>query len=94
MEQMEVIRAHFGNKPIKINSGYRSPAHNKKIGGASGSLHKSAKANDFTIKGVAPKDVQAGVKELMRTGKIEKGGLGYYNSFTHYDIGRDRSWRG
>ena len=29
---LQILRDHLG-KSIKINSGYRSPAHNKKIGG-------------------------------------------------------------
>ena len=35
---LEPIRAHF-QKPIMITSGYRSPAHNKEIGGVSNSQH-------------------------------------------------------
>lgn len=34
----EPIREHLG-KPIKVNSGYRSPALNKRIGGATNSQH-------------------------------------------------------
>ena len=34
----EPIREHLG-KPIKVNSGYRSPALNKRIGGAVNSQH-------------------------------------------------------
>ena len=35
---LEEIRADFG-EPIYINSGYRSPEHNRKIGGAPNSFH-------------------------------------------------------
>jgi uncharacterized protein YcbK (DUF882 family) len=37
-EQLQILR-DFLNVPIKINSGYRSPAHNKKIGGVKNSIH-------------------------------------------------------
>src|SRR5690606_9510833 len=42
----EDIRRVCGNKPIRINSAYRSPAHNKKIGGARNSQHLHGRALD------------------------------------------------
>jgi GH24 family phage-related lysozyme (muramidase) len=36
---MEKARAQFGGKPVVITSGYRPPAINKLVGGASGSEH-------------------------------------------------------
>ena len=35
---LEEIRYEFG-KPIIVNSGYRSPEHNKSVGGAKNSYH-------------------------------------------------------
>lgn len=93
MEQLEVIRSHF-DAPVTIISGYRSPEHNKSIGGASHSMHLVAKASDITVKGYTPKEVQSGIKYLMDNNLIIKGGLGIYNSFTHYDTGKYRSWKG
>lgn len=48
---LEPARAHFG-KPIKISSGYRSPALNRAIGGSSSSDHCKGRAADFEISGV------------------------------------------
>lgn len=45
----EPIRAHVG-KPIKINSGFRSPAVNKRIGGAKNSQHVLGEAIDLDLK--------------------------------------------
>ena len=90
MDNLEVIREHFGY-PIKINSGYRTPDYNKKIGGAAKSQHLTASAADIRMN-VTPSKVQEGIKELMEEGKIKKGGLGIYANFTHYDIGKHRSW--
>jgi len=45
-ELFEQIRAHFG-KPIGISSFYRSPALNKKIGGAKNSQHILGEAIDI-----------------------------------------------
>lgn len=44
----EPIRAHVG-KPIRINSGFRSPAVNKRIGGAKNSQHVLGEAMDLDL---------------------------------------------
>ena len=44
----EPIREHLG-KPIKVNSGYRSPAVNKRIGGAKTSQHSIGEAIDLDL---------------------------------------------
>jgi uncharacterized protein YcbK (DUF882 family) len=92
-QNLEVIRAHFGNKPIKINSGYRSPAHNKKVNGKPGSLHMTGKAADFVITGFTPKQIAAELDKLIAAKKISQGGIGIYPNFTHYDIrGKKARW--
>ena len=45
IEKIEIVREEYG-KPIKVNSGYRCPAHNKAIGGAANSSHTSGMAGD------------------------------------------------
>ena len=92
MNVLEVVRAYFGGKQVIINSGYRTPEHNRKVGGVEDSLHKCAGAVDFTVVGVPPAQVQTGMEYLMITGQIPFGGLGKYNTFTHYDIGAPRTW--
>lgn len=82
---LQRIRDHFG-RPIIISSGYRCMAHNTQVGGASRSFHIQGMACDFTIKDVHPKTVQKEVAKLMTDGKLLNGGLGIYNTFTHYDI--------
>lgn len=44
----EPIRAHL-NAPIKVNSGYRSPSLNKRIGGAKNSQHVLGEAIDLDL---------------------------------------------
>lgn len=83
--QLQIIRNHIG-KPIRINSGYRSPAHNDAIGGASNSYHMKGMAADIVVSGMSPSDLAATITALMIEGKITKGGIGKYNSFVHYDI--------
>ena len=84
-EQMQKIRDLVGES-ITVNSGYRSPDYNKKIGGASKSQHLLGKACDFTVKGLTPYQVADQLEDLMQGGSIINGGLGEYDTFTHYDI--------
>jgi len=48
---LEPVRKYFG-KPVRIKSGFRSPALNKAIGGASTSQHMKGEAADIEIAGV------------------------------------------
>lgn len=84
-KNLQVLRDFVG-QPIKVNSGYRSPAHNKSIGGASKSQHVKGKAADIVIKGHKPEVVAEIIIELIKDGKMSQGGIGVYNTFTHYDI--------
>lgn len=44
---LEVLRCIAGNKPLRIVSGHRSPAHNAAVGGASASRHMVGDAADI-----------------------------------------------
>ena len=48
---LEILRSRAG-RPILINSGYRSPQLNKKIGGAAGSNHLTGCAVDIRVLGM------------------------------------------
>lgn len=49
---LEPVRAHF-NRPVKVNSGYRSPAVNAAVGSKPTSQHAKGEAVDFEIPGVS-----------------------------------------
>ena len=74
------------NSPIKINSAYRSLEHNASIGGTNSSQHLFAKAADIVVKGKTPAQVATMIKLLILEGKMKQGGIGVYDTFTHYDI--------
>lgn len=46
---LDPLRAMYG-RPIYVNSGYRSPEVNKKVGGAAKSMHLKGCAADITTK--------------------------------------------
>jgi uncharacterized protein YcbK (DUF882 family) len=82
---LQVLRDEL-KAPITINSGYRSPKHNAKIGGAKRSQHLLGTASDIVVSGHTPQEVAIVIEDLIRSGKMKQGGLKAYNSFTHYDI--------
>ena len=84
-EQLQVLRDFF-DLPITINSSYRTKNHNKKVGGAKNSQHLLGKAADIVVLSISAKETQKAIELLISNGKMKEGGLGSYNSFTHYDI--------
>lgn len=84
-KNLQVIRDEIG-KPIKINSAYRSPAHNKAVGGVKNSMHVKGKAADIVVTGVTPTQLAAVIFKLIEQKKISQGGVGIYPNFVHYDI--------
>ncbi len=93
MEQLEVLRAELGGKPITVISGYRSPAHNSAVGGATRSQHLCGRASDIRVADYTPAQVHAKIEELIAAGRMLQGGLGIYDTFVHYDTrGRRARW--
>ena len=91
-DNLQVLRDHIG-KPIHINSGYRSPSHNKAIGGVKHSQHVLGKAADIRVEGYSSAEIALIIYNLIQKGKMKEGGLGIYNTFVHYDIrGNKARW--
>lgn len=91
-KNIQVLRDFIG-EPIHLNSGYRTPAYNARIGGSPNSQHKLAKAADMVTKSYTPKQLAAIIKKLIKEGKMKQGGVGVYPSFVHYDIrGTEARW--
>ena len=88
--QLQALRDSLGVS-ITVNSAYRSPSYNKKIGGVSNSQHVLGKAADITAKGYTPAQVYARIEQLIKSGDMLQGGLGSYSSFTHYDTRKTRA---
>ena len=89
-EQLQAIRT-ISEQPIQINSAYRCAKHNKAIGGVKNSQHVLGKAADIVIKDHTAEETYELLDELMHYKTILQGGLGKYNSFTHYDIRKTKA---
>ena len=87
---LEYVRSKFG-KPVVINSGYRTPAYNKTIGGAEFSQHLYGRAADIVVEGVKPAEVYFSLCEFFPN----CCGFGFYSSFVHVDCRETKSrWKG
>ena len=56
-EFLETVKAALGGKPVMINSAYRGPAVNEKVGGSKSSQHMVGCAADLRIPGLNPDQV-------------------------------------
>jgi uncharacterized protein YcbK (DUF882 family) len=94
--QLQFLRDYTG-RPITINSAYRCPEHNAKVGGSKTSQHLLGKAADITIQSLKPAEVYALIEELIDMGHMLQGGLGLYEEkgFVHMDIRKTKArWNG
>lgn len=61
---LEPVRARFG-KPVRVTSGYRSPALCVAVGSSVGSQHARGEAADFEIEGVDNYTVACWIREKL-----------------------------
>lgn len=78
---MEEVRNYMGDRPIRVNSWYRDPITNSRVGGASKSRHLSGDAVDFVVKGIHPHRVYSELNPWYKS----RGGLASSTVFTHID---------
>ncbi len=83
-EQLEVLRVELA-RPIRIVSGWRSAAHNARVGSTEASQHRIALAADIVVAGVDPGEVADVLERLIAQGRVREGGVGRYLGFTHLD---------
>lgn len=87
---LQKIRDKVG--PLIINSGYRTPTYNDKVGGVKNSQHLLATAADVSSPTMTGPELHAVILDMINKGEIHNGGLGKYRTFVHYDI-RDQPAR-
>ena len=94
-KNLQLLRDEIGNKTITINSAYRTPNHNKKVGGSKSSQHLEAKAADIVVEDMNPREVKEIVELMIRRKKLWFGGVGLYDSFLHVDVRENKArWIG
>ncbi len=79
---LEEVRTVVGI-PLRINSAYRSPEANKKVGGKPTSQHCRGVAADIRVKGMTPDQV---VKAIINAGLAYDQVIREFDSWTHVSI--------
>lgn len=86
VRHLNVLREYFGVS-CRINSGFRTHAHNRNEGGSTDSRHLYGMAADIVLDGVSPDRVADYAEE------VDFGGVGKYHDFTHVDVWlEERRW--
>ena len=87
MDKLQALRDRLG-KPLIIRSAYRSPEHNRAVGGTPASKHMQATAFDIAMSNHDPAAFEAAARAVGFLG------FGYYprSGFMHIDLGPARSW--
>ena len=68
-KNLQVLRQKIG-KPIKVISGYRSPAYNKRCGGTKKSQHMQAKAADLRVSGMSSDELHSTIADAIKNDLI------------------------
>lgn len=84
---LEVIRDHV-NKPIRVNSAFRSPAVNRAVGGVVTSDHLIGCAADICVVGMSSEELFHKIRSLCEFNVIECGQVILYSTFVHVSINR------
>lgn len=88
-KNLQVIRDEVGR--LDLTNAYRCRSHNRDIGSNYTSQHILGKAADIKSKKLSVKELSESIEDLIKAEKIEQGGLGMYNTFTHYDIRKTKA---
>jgi hypothetical protein len=91
---LQHMRTLLGNRSLSVNSGYRTPEHNKRIGGATNSFHLRGMAADISQHGTDLVTMCRAAESALLKYKIPGCIILYTRSkFVHVDV-RPTRWRG
>lgn len=86
-ELLEPARAALGNKPIIVDSGYRSFEVNKGVGGAELSQHRWGCAADIRVHGMKPREI---MEVIARAGLKWDQMIDEWDQWLHISINEDK----
>lgn len=84
---LDILRNQI-DKPVYINSGYRTPTWNKAANGAKYSYHMRGMAADIRVNGMTAKEVANKLNEIVP----DECGIIVYSTWTHIDT-RTKKYR-
>ena len=87
LDKLQALRDRLG-KPLIVRSAYRSPEHNRAVGGATRSKHLDGAAFDIAMANHDPVAFEAAAREVGFLG------FGFYprSGFIRVDLGPARQW--
>nr|WP_246100927.1 D-Ala-D-Ala carboxypeptidase family metallohydrolase [Palleronia caenipelagi] len=87
LDKLQALRDRLG-KPLIVRSAYRSPEHNRAVGGATRSKHMNGAALDIAMSNHEPVAFEAAARAVGFLG------FGFYprSGFMHVDLGPARQW--
>jgi zinc D-Ala-D-Ala carboxypeptidase len=80
---LELVKIKLGNKPIMVNSAFRSKAVNDAVGSKDTSQHRIGCAADIRVPGMTPNEV---VEAVMESGLRYDQIIREFDSWTHISI--------
>ena len=77
---LDILRNQV-EKPVIINSGYRTPTRNKEVGGAKYSYHMRGMAADIRVNGMTAKEIADKLDKIVP----DECGIIVYSNWVHID---------
>ena len=88
VSKLQILRDQLGHG-IKVNSGYRSPEHNARVGGATQSMHLEFASDVAPLRTSGNTSMTLWSHRLVKIAEIAEdlgfSGIGRYDSFVHLD---------
>lgn len=92
LDSLQYLRSQLWKSPLKIQSAYRCPLHNERVGGAKNSYHTKGMAFDIWCQPWAGKHLVSFLWLAGQVPNMKFRGIGLYSNFVHIDTGPHRTW--